>query len=370
MQVSDPQDLSFVNHTMKAMLDKAYDQVKPDLVVFTGDNILGNHLRDARFGSRHTVKTDEGEKHRMIKAIDHIINPLEKRGIPFVFIFGNHDDVNSISKEEQAEIFKSYTNCVMPVQVDPNLDVDTCYLPLYSSDKAKEIFRLWMFDSAWFDKCEQKTYEYVKPEAVEWFKSECKTSKQKNGGYGIPGLLFLHIPLPEIVNLLETCPEHVGGTIDHRLYRKTGEQKFYRLNPRLANGYMGEYPCVLEKDTGLFDAIKEDGTVKAVIAGHDHTNSFDGSWNGVRFIQTACASLRCYGERNRGVRIFNLEESNPEQFKTYTLEYADIMGNDFISELRYILDADGMQKYKYTLLAAASVTIATITGFILKKLTK
>ena len=62
MQVSDPQDLSFANHTMIAMLDKVYDQVKPDLVVFTGDNVLGNHLRDARFGSRHTVKTERRMK--------------------------------------------------------------------------------------------------------------------------------------------------------------------------------------------------------------------------------------------------------------------------------------------------------------------
>ena len=30
------------------MLDKAYDMVKPDLIVFTGDNVLGNHFRDAK----------------------------------------------------------------------------------------------------------------------------------------------------------------------------------------------------------------------------------------------------------------------------------------------------------------------------------
>ena len=52
MQVSDPQDMKYVRKAMVDMLDKAYDKLKPDLVVFTGDNILGNHLLDARIGSR------------------------------------------------------------------------------------------------------------------------------------------------------------------------------------------------------------------------------------------------------------------------------------------------------------------------------
>ena len=39
MQVSDPQDMHFVRKAMIKMLDKAYDTVKPDLIVFTGDNV-------------------------------------------------------------------------------------------------------------------------------------------------------------------------------------------------------------------------------------------------------------------------------------------------------------------------------------------
>ena len=59
LQVSDPQDLQFVRPTMVRMLNIAYDRVKPDLVVLTGDNILGNHLCDARFGSRIVLDTKE-----------------------------------------------------------------------------------------------------------------------------------------------------------------------------------------------------------------------------------------------------------------------------------------------------------------------
>ena len=98
LQVSDPQDLQFVRPTMVRMLNIAYDRVKPDLVVLTGDNILGNHLCDARFGSRIVLDTKEKEFGAMKKAIDNVVAPIEKRNIPFAMIYGNHDDRNRHTK--------------------------------------------------------------------------------------------------------------------------------------------------------------------------------------------------------------------------------------------------------------------------------
>ena len=70
LQVSDPQDLQYVRKTMMKMLDKAYDRVKPDLIVFTGDNVLGNHFRDARTLTPLFVKTKEAEFKAMEIATD------------------------------------------------------------------------------------------------------------------------------------------------------------------------------------------------------------------------------------------------------------------------------------------------------------
>lgn len=41
MQVADPQDNQNPRKAMIDMLNAAYDKVQPDLVVFTGDNVLG-----------------------------------------------------------------------------------------------------------------------------------------------------------------------------------------------------------------------------------------------------------------------------------------------------------------------------------------
>ena len=151
LQVSDPQDLQFVRPTMVRMLNIAYDRVKPDLVVLTGDNILGNHLCDARFGSRIVLDTKEKEFGAMKKAIDNVVAPIEKRNIPFAMIYGNHDDRNRHTKDEQADIYRSYKNCV-GLDDPASPDCDTYNIPIYSEDGKKICYNLYMLDSAWYDR--------------------------------------------------------------------------------------------------------------------------------------------------------------------------------------------------------------------------
>ena len=104
LQISDAQDLHWVRKTMLQMLNNACDMLKPDLIVFTGDNILGNHLLDARFGSKQIASGRAATMKIMRESIHHICAPLDKRKIPFAMIYGNHDDMNLVSKEEQAVV--------------------------------------------------------------------------------------------------------------------------------------------------------------------------------------------------------------------------------------------------------------------------
>ena len=102
LQVSDAQDMHFVRRALPEMLDAAYDAIQPDLVVLTGDNIHGNHLDEDRLGKSHD--SIEFLRRNMRKAIAYIMEPLDQRNIPTCMIFGNHDDSNAISKQEQADI--------------------------------------------------------------------------------------------------------------------------------------------------------------------------------------------------------------------------------------------------------------------------
>ena len=105
--------------------------------------------------------------------------------------------------------------------------------------------------------------------------------------------------------------------------------------------------------------------------GHDHLNNFEAELDGVNIIQTACASFRCYGDRNRGVRVFILDEKDTSKYETYSLNYRDLCGNGVWSEIEYIWDADGMFKQKCALIAgmgAAAVSLAAATALGIKKI--
>ncbi len=351
MQVSDPQDFQYVRPTMVRMLNTAYDKYKPDLVVFTGDNILGNHLRDARFYSRFLVKTKVDEKKAIEKSLEYILKPLEKRNIPFAMIYGNHDDRNGLTKEEQADIYKTYPH-IIGLDCPDSPDVDTYNIPVYDEKGEKIKFNLWMLDSAWYDKQQDKCFEMVKPEAVEWYREKSKRLTAENGGVPIPAFMFQHIPMAETLRLVEECDQGEKGAV------KWKDGKAYRLKNGV-KGVMSEYPGVVEGDGSQFDAIKECGDVRAVIFGHDHPNCFEGNVDGIDFIQTSCASFRCYGDRTRGVRVFDIDEKTG----AYTTEfhtYRDICGGGVLNEIAYIWDADGMIKQKTALIAGACVGICAV----------
>ena len=69
------------------------------------------------------------------------------------------------------------------------------------------------------------------------------------------------------------------------------------LTERIAKDSFGvrrEYISSYEADEGAFDAIKELGSTKHIIAGHDHVNSFVIRYEGVRFIQGLKTGAGCY----------------------------------------------------------------------------
>lgn len=360
MQVSDPQDMKYVRKAMVKMLDNAYDKIKPDLVLFTGDNILGNHLLDARFGDRKIASGKAATLQIMKESIHHICAPLEKRKIPFAMIYGNHDDMNAVSKDEQADIYRSYSMCLPMNNNNDSIDCDTYSIPVYPHEGDKPVFNLWMLDSAWYDKDEDKCYQAIKPETVEWYKQTSAKLTAENGGEPVPSLMFAHIPLPEITNLIEECrPNDVGAVL-------TDKKGWCRLKSD-CKGTMGEYPCVLPETNGLFDAALECGDVKGIVSGHDHTNCFEGKYKGVEFIQTSCASFRCYGSDARGVRVFEIDERNPSDYITYFFTYDDLCGRGAGAKLRYFWDADEKEKQKIAVLAGAATVAAGVVGMILKK---
>ena len=344
MQISDAQDTQWVRHTMVSMLEKACDKVNPDLIVFTGDNILGNHLADYRFGSGKRNLSRKQEYKILKKALRHVFSIPEERAIPFAVIFGNHDDMNSFTKDEQADIFRAYRmnrGCEQTGKL-----CGTYRLPVYSSDESAKLLDLYMIDTAYHDKDEDMCVNGIIPETVEWFNNETKVAADEGDANA---LMFMHIPLEEVSDFVE--------------FDKDNNKVLLRND---CIGRAGEPVTPVEQENGFYEAVRENGKISMIISGHDHTNNFIGEKDGIKFIATPAASFRCYGSKDsRGIRIFEIDENNPDDVNTYTLSMTDILGDNFITTIRYFWDADEMEKAKYITLGVAGVAAAV--GGIIKK---
>lgn len=360
LQVSDAQDMHIPRRGMFKMLNKIYDKVNPDLIVLTGDNILGNHINDAPVGNRKNVKTKKGTKKRMRKALGYLLNPIEKRKLPFAFIYGNHDDMNMCTKEEQASIYGEYNYCVPYENEDKTVDCGNYNVPIYDKNGEKLIYNLWMIDSAGHDENGNTLFEYVKPETLDWYDQKSRELQIKNGGTPVMSLMFQHIPVRESVEFFAECAEGDKGAV---LNHQNG--RYYRLDSEKANGYAFEYPAVVEKDFGQLDVLRKRGDVCALVFGHDHLNNFTGELDGVNIVQTSGASFRSYGNMvSRGVRVFELDENDLTSFRTYNIGYFDLFGKKFSSVMRYIFNADEYEKIKAIILSLFGVISVGLIAYI------
>ena len=359
MQVSDAQDMHIPRKAMFKMLNKMYDKVNPDLIVLTGDNILGNHIDDALLGNRKSAKTKESVLKRMKKALGLLLDPIESRQIPFAFIYGNHDDMNIISKKEQAEIYGSYKFCVPYNTTDDSVECDTYNIPIFASDSDKMKYNIWMLDSAGSDENGRPTFGRVQPETIEWYERRSRELRFENNG-PVMSLMFQHIPIAETAQFYESCNKDDKGAI------KISDDKYVRLDSSKAKGFSFEIERNDEPDYGQLTAIKKCGDVCGLVFGHDHMNSFTGQIDGVNIIQTSGASFRSYGNMiSRGVRVFEIDEKDPTTFTTYTISYFDIYGKNFSSIMRYIFNADEYEKIKAIILALGGVIAVGLIVYIL-----
>lgn len=60
----------------------------------------------------------------------------------------------------------------------------------------------------------------------------------------------------------------------------------------------------------------------------------------------------------RGVRLFELDERNPFEYRTRMITYFDLFKKTPFSVMRYINDADDKEKLKYGIWAGTAVTAA------------
>lgn len=307
--IADPQDTLNPRQETLDLMNAALDTTNPDLVVFTGDNI---HSPDWKL---------KNSKSRTTKAIERIMEPVVSRNIPYCVVFGNHDDEGGISKEYQMELYQSLGNC-LSVKGEDVKGCGNYNIPIQSSKSDKNVFNLWFIDSGSYNTDENidSFYDYVGTDQIEWYEKKSNELKEENGGVPMPSLLFQHIAVPEIFELLTEVPQGTENAVE-----KNG--KYYILNSDITTGTMGEAPCPPDYNNGQFESWKKQGDIIAAFFGHDHVNEFSGTVDGIDLVYTPGAGFYIYGNGpEHGVRVVNINEDDLS-YTTELLYYKDLVGD-------------------------------------------
>lgn len=266
------EDYDINNKTLQMMINNIAD-VKPDLVIFTGDCILS--------------------KYQQIDAIQ-FGQLMEKLGVYWAYVFGNHE-ARAEKEYFKYLIFKSLTDfphCLSKFGEPSLFGYGNYTINILNSD-SKLRQSLVLFDSGRSMTHEHMShdcvpshikdgYDYIKPSQIQWYKDEITALKKEYGD--VTSMIYLHIPIPEYAEIFNAECEPDGE------YLPTGKGD-------LLYGVQYESVGCSPYNSGLFDAMLEMGG-QAIFTGHDHVNDWAARYKGVLLVYSQGGGYNCYGMGN------------------------------------------------------------------------
>ena len=294
------------------VIAEACDVEKPDLVVLTGDN---------------THPNEDPEKTK--KLINALMNIFESRKIPVAVTFGNHDSEGGpMTREDIMEYYQTFS-CVISTDNSENFkNCATFNVPVLASDSDKVNFNLWVFDSGDYDEDEPRHYDRVRTEQIEWYKKTAAKLKKENGGKTVNSVVFQHIIVPEIYDVLKKSDSKQPYAIKH-IYN---EEEFYMFDSEQVNyGTLNEKPCPGYYNDGQFDALVETGDVLAMFTGHDHTNAFGVRNQNIDIYTSPMTRYKGLAYTTQyGYRVVEIDEKDTSTYETRVERLYDVFDFSYI----------------------------------------
>lgn len=224
-------------------ISTALEQVKPDLVVLTGDNIFSLSWFYDTFESI-SLKT-----YKKIAAI------FEERKQYWTLTFGNHDSESSFSKTDFMNVLIEYEYfiggfessnafCAATFPDGDENRIGNVAIPIYDGEAIR--YAVYTLDSGSNPSVvKDAPYRYILPEQTRWYLETEEFFNNTNDRVPVPGIMFTHIPLIEM------------------------EEAYYQRNEAIGY-YCGISPAEVRSD--IFEAAFA-GEIKGFFFGHNHNNS-------------------------------------------------------------------------------------------------
>lgn len=261
-----------IDYTLRVL----FERVQPDLVTLSGDL--------AWCGDR--------------EALECMANSLDRFGVPYAVVWGNHDqDGGADVLVEAAKVLSGHPlflyergpaelghgNYVIAIEEDNKIVealimMDTHDHARCFDSEGKEIFA-WGTTPAW-----GKLY----PEQLDWYREQIKMLKDLGC---TESALIAHIPCfayKEAYNAAykgETNAISIAESYKSEYWNEGYEDSF---------GVLYEGICSYPADEGVFDTLLECNHTKNMIVGHDHKNCFSIKYKGIRLTFTVKTGAGCY----------------------------------------------------------------------------
>jgi hypothetical protein len=267
-------DLHFVDGSpnsakTEATIKYVLQTEKPDVAILTGDQAIDVPSKNVW---------------------SEIARIFEEAQTPFAVVFGNHD-AETIAKDSVFDIL-SHSPCFIGERGPEDIfGVGNYVLEVRSRKADKPAALLYCLDSNDYTRNSKLGYyDWIHYDQIEWYRRQSKKYTQANNNQPLPALAFFHIPLHEYASI--AGKEFTVGTQGEGL----GEGKI---------------------NSGMFASFIEMQDVKGVFVGHDHDNDYIGITYGIALAFGRVTGADAYGELERGARIIELQEDQPDIFTTW-----------------------------------------------------
>ena len=307
-------------HKMIEGIEILLNETKPDFVMLGGDQCISA-------GDGEEIPKEEDIK-RSYETLKEIMEPINKRNIPWAFVNGNHDEERNLTKAEQFEIYKMLPDCLAEKGPEGLYGVGNYVLPVLSSKDDSVAYNIFALDS------NNWKSEYVKEFGIKeeddnivlprpfcrrsgqampffsqvmWYFNTSLNMEREKGGK-IPAILCMHNPCIEFNHIVRN-PEETKMIGDSRD----------------SMGYS-------ELNSGLFFACLERGDVKGIFCGHEHLNNFQGKYCGITLAYDSCIGFDMTAHDDlRGGRVIDLDE-NTGTFETRHITLMSLIGDKAIRD--------------------------------------
>ena len=258
-----------------------------------------------------------------------IISPILDRGLPWAVIFGNHDRETGIDIALEMEAYTELPGCLASAGPKELSGVGNYRLQVFDAAGLAPLFSVWALDSNRYMKdyiplfgLDEDT-RFVLPchfsdgspdsqplfDQIQWYYNT-SVADEKAAGKKVPGVMFMHIPLMEYLQILRN-PEQCNAV-----------------------GSLRSGIGAAEISSGLFMACLQRGDVRGIFFGHEHLCDIGGEYCGVTMACDAALGYNMSGHDDlRGGRVIDLFAEGTVQ--TRMVHLMELLGKDAMRDPAY-----------------------------------